>query len=132
MEDLTLEQIAETLHEALRGGSCVAWIGSGLSMDYPNWQSAIGTLCGECGIADFGESDPSPTAEQMMDKAQECKQANRDTYERTLGRLYGGPPGRTRLAYSWLVKAPFKAYVTTNFDPLLSEAGAVADCLGGC
>jgi len=30
----------------------------------------------------------------------------------------------TRQAYSWLMRAPFKAYVTTNFDPLLSEAGA--------
>ena len=60
-----------------------------------------------------------------MEQADKCKTANVDEYEKTLGELYGEREVETRQAYSRLMKAPFKAYVTTNFDPLLSEAADV-------
>ena len=124
MEDLTLTQVGEELLKAVNGGDCIAWIGSGLSkLAYPDWATTVTALCAACGIQPFGASEsPSPT--QLVDKAEECKGANLDGYETTLSTLFGGSVVQTRQAYSWLMQAPFKGYVTTNFDPLLSEAAA--------
>jgi len=60
----------------------------------------------------------------LIDKAEECKLANEGLYEATLADIYGREEVTSRRAYLWLLKAPFKAYVTTNFDPLLSETAA--------
>ena len=122
--DLTTAGIAEELLKAVSGGDCIAWVGSGLSaLAYRGWNQAIIELSDECGVGRLASAYPS--ADELIDKAEECKIANRATYEATLARLYGGNVVETRLAYQWLVKAPFKAYVTTNFDPLLSESAAV-------
>jgi hypothetical protein len=112
------------LLKAISGGDCIAWIGSGLSkLAYPDWGTTVAALCAACMIQPFGASE-SPSSVQLIDKAEECKGANLNSYETTLGTLFGGNVVETRQAYSWLMKAPFKGYVTTNFDPLLSEAAA--------
>jgi hypothetical protein len=90
---------------------------------YPAWASAVAALCAACGIQPFRASE-TPSPSQLIDKAEECKSTNLNAYETTLGNLFGGNVVETRQAYSWLMRAPFKAYVTTNFDPLLSEAAA--------
>jgi SIR2-like protein len=124
MEDLTSTRISEELLKAVSGDDCIAWIGSGLSaLAYPDWTTAIVALCTACHVQPFGVAD-APSASQLIDKAQQCKAADLAAYEATLGILYGGNVVETRLAYSWLMRAPFKGYVTTNFDPLLSEAAA--------
>jgi len=124
LEDLTSTRISEELLKAVSGDDCIAWIGSGLSnLAYPDWPTAVAALSAACGIQPFGATD-APTPSQLIDKAQECKNANVNGYETTLGNLYGGNVVEQRQAYSWLMSAPFKGYVTTNFDPLLSEAAA--------
>jgi hypothetical protein len=124
IEDLTSTRISEELLKAVSGDDCIAWIGSGLSaLAYPNWATAVAALCAACGTPPLDSAD-TPSANQLIDKAEECKAANRNVYEATLGNLFGGNVVAQRQAYSWLVSAPFKAYVTTNFDPLLSEAAA--------
>jgi len=124
IEDLTPTRISEELLKAVSGDDCIAWIGSGLSsLAYPNWASAITALCAACEIQPFSPAE-APSAGQLIDKAQECKTANTHAYQATLGNLFGGNVVEQRQAYSWLMSAPFKAYVTTNFDPLLSEAAA--------
>lgn len=125
MEDLTSTQIATKLLAAVKGGECIAWVGAGLSkLAYADWGCAVRDLCSACGVQGFGTSQRAPTAEQLTDKAEECKQANGNAYEATLAKLYGGKVVETRQAYLWLISAPFRGYVTTNFDPLLSEAAA--------
>jgi hypothetical protein len=125
IEDLTSAQIAAELFNAVKGGDCIAWVGSGLSKGlYPDWLAAVSGLCTACAVQPFDDSRPSPTADELIDKAEECKQANAAAYEAALAGFYGGNVVPTRLAYLWLMRAPFKAYATTNFDPLLSETAA--------
>lgn len=56
-----------------------------------------------------------------MDKAEECKNRNSIVYYNTLAELFGEIPLNIRHAYYLLMKLPFKGYITTNYDPLLSE-----------
>lgn len=121
---LTPAEIAQELLGALFGRGCVAWIGSGLSRPiYGDWLQTVDQLCNRCGVRPFDVSIANPDAAQLIDKAEECKVANLVVYEATLANLYGKTDVVTRKAYSMLMKAPFKAYATTNHDPLLSEAG---------
>ena len=125
-EILTTAQVADELLRAVNDGRCIAWVGSGISKPlYGNWPSSITSLCVACGVADFGASTREPTADDLLDKAEECKRTNVAAYESTLAVMYGGEFGKTRIAYERLVRAPFRAYVTTNVDPLLSTAGEV-------
>lgn len=107
-------------------GSCIVWVGSGLSQiaEYPGWKETIRELCDKCSVKPLSESE-EVSANKLIDKAEECKKADINTYHDTLATLFGKPAVGTRLAYQFLMKLPFKAYVTTNFDPLLSEAGAI-------
>jgi hypothetical protein len=123
---LTPNQIAEALLATVNGNNCIAWIGSGLSRPiFDDWVRAVSRLCDACGVPSLGSSVAKPDADQLMDKAEECKRADGSTYAATLARIYGMPGVLTRRAYPILMKAPFKAYVTTNLDPLLSEAASV-------
>jgi len=124
---LNPDQIAEALLATVSGNNCIAWIGSGLSRPvFDDWPRAVARLCAACGVPPFGSSIAKPDGDQLMDKAEECKRANSAAYAATLGTIYGRPEVRTRLAYPILMRAPFKAYVTMNFDPLLSEAASAA------
>ena len=51
---------------------------------------------------------------KLIDKAEECKKADIDTYHNTLADLFGKPVSSTRSAYYSLMNLPFKAYVTTT------------------
>lgn len=107
----------------IQTGDCIAWLGSGLSLaaGYPGWDSAVKTLCNQCGVAP--PSAPGLVEDELLDKAEECKSANENVYRATLGQLFGEQPTSSRVAYNYLMNLPFKAYVTTNYDPLLSTAG---------
>jgi hypothetical protein len=62
-------------------------------------------------------------AERLLEKAEECKNADGRAYEVMLAELFGRPTVQTRHAYNLIMTLPFKAYITTNFDPLLAAAG---------
>ncbi len=113
------------LWPTIKNGSFIVWIGSGLSknVDYPGWVDTIKELCSKCDIP-FPDESADWTSEILINKAEECKIKDIDMYHSTLADLFGKPVSSTRSAYYSLMNIPFKAYVTTNFDPLLSEAGA--------
>jgi SIR2-like protein len=124
-DSLNSAKLAAEILKAVSGRDCIAWIGSGLSRPvYDDWPSAISKLFKACGVKDLDGSLPGRKSDQLIDKAEECKQANGGLYEATLADIYGRDEVKSRRAYMWLLKAPFKAYVTTNFDPLLSETAA--------
>ena len=58
-----------------------------------------------------------------MGTAEDCKVADEANYHATLGNLFGIIKAKTRPAYGTLMNLPFMAYVTTNYDPLLLNAG---------
>lgn len=106
-----------------RSDDCIAWIGSGLSIDcgYPSWEVAIKQLCDAC-IEGKADIRPSMVADDWLEWAEQCKRANQEEYIRTLGRLFGDPPYVIRATYSHIIAYPFRFLVTTNFDPCLETA----------
>jgi hypothetical protein len=110
------------LLELIRRGSCVAFLGSGLSTTkglYPGWESVVCSICQACGL-------PEPTPEQqqdvdfmlgVVDRACDNDEA---AYCGKLAEIFGKPVAETRRAYDLLMRLKFKSYITTNFDPLLA------------
>lgn len=127
MDKGTLVQTAKELWPIVNK-RCVAWVGSGMSprADYPEWKALINALCTACNVVPLSSTVPS--SDDLIDKAEECKCANLDMYHKTLADVFGKRVVQTRQALHLLMKLPFQAYVTTNFDLLLSSAGAVHDC----
>lgn len=120
-----LYQIAADLTHLIRNGDYVVWVGAGLSKGagYPGWEETIDILCSECGMQFLGPEEKS--IEGLIEKAEECKNENIEVYHKTLANLFGKNVVNTRLAFQFLMKLPFKGYITTNFDPLLCEAAAL-------
>ncbi|GAI89948.1 unnamed protein product, partial [marine sediment metagenome] len=88
---------------------------------YPGWPEAINELCSACGVQCLALSEVE-LADNLLDKAEECKNTNQKAYYTKLAELFGHPIVEERRAFRLLMNLPFKAYVTTNFDPLLAEA----------
>jgi hypothetical protein len=106
-----------------RSDDCIAWIGSGLSIDcgYPSWETAIKQLCDAC-IEGKADIQPSLVADDLLVWAEQCKKANRKVYIRTLGHMFGDPVHLIRATYCHIIAYPFRFLVTTNFDPCLETA----------
>lgn len=119
MTDEELKNIAREIWPLIDSGECIAWIGSGLSKNsgYPGWREIVNKLCEKM------DENPieinNPTSDQLIEKAEICKIKQIDLFYETLASAYGGPVSVTRLAYEQLLSLPFKAYITTNYDPLL-------------
>jgi hypothetical protein len=97
---LNPDQIADALLATVNGNNCIAWIGSGLSRPvFDDWPQAVAQLCHACGVPSFGASVSKPDADQLMDKAEECKRANNGAYAATLAHIYGRRGVLTRQAY---------------------------------
>jgi hypothetical protein len=123
-----LEPVADKLLTFLRRQDCVAWVGSGFShfSGFPSWEDAVKKLCSDCGVPSV--SLPADQPEILMAKAEECKRADVSRYECALAAMYGGDVTGARYAIRHLFNLPFRAIVTTNFDPILvEEVGFVAD-----
>ncbi len=120
-----LRQIAERLYHLIVDGSFIVWVGSGLSIGagYPDWLETIDRLCSACGVQHLTSEEKS--TEYLIDKAEECKRANIEAFQKTLADLFGKNIVQTRSAFQFLMRLPFKGYVTTNFDPLLCQAAAL-------
>lgn len=124
VNNLELDKVVSKLRPMIENGDCIVWVGSGLSKsaDYPDWKETVKELCDKCDVTLLSEPEEE-LPDKLIDKAEECKKADINTYHNTLANLFGGQPVNTRFAYTSLMKLQFKAYVTTNFDPLLSEGG---------
>jgi hypothetical protein len=122
--DNELEEIADKLWPLIENNNCIAWIGSGLSKiaGYTDWPNTIQKLCKECNIKCL-ELNEEKSVDCLINKAEECKQKNLQTYQETLANLFGRTVAPTRRAFNLIMRLPFKGYVTTNFDPLLLTAG---------
>lgn len=117
-------KIAETVGGLVSDGNCVVWIGSGLSVvaEYPTWRELIEDLCTRCKVAPLSDTDAGK-AHALIEKAQECKNADDAEYYSVLNDCYSGIKAPTRVALTLLMGLDFRAFITTNFDPLLRLAG---------
>jgi hypothetical protein len=110
--------IAQKILNFVDSVECVAWIGAGFSaLEYPSWKQLITDLCIGCGI----DPPTSDKPEELINKAQQCKECNPDTYRTILYKSFEEPRSIPR-NYLYITKLSFQGYVTTNYDPLLSLA----------
>lgn len=121
-DDLRNDPEYYNLLRLVREGSCVAFIGSGLSASkslYPSWGEVIGRLCAACDL-------PAPSLDELEDPdalfelADAACNRNEEAYCRVLKDAFARPVVETRRAYDLLMRLKFKSYITTNFDPLLA------------
>jgi len=118
--DLYDKSECRRLLKLIREGSCVVFVGSGLSTGiYPSWEALIHELCEKCGIEGINGVHV-PDAEILFAKADEAKSKDPITYKRTLKKIFA-PVVHKREAHELLMRLTFKFYITTNFDPLLAN-----------
>ena len=107
------------LSELVLAGRCVAFIGSGLSMgEYVSWGDLVKQLCDACGV----DKDAKNVDLDLLELAEQAKNASPDEYHRVLSEEFGKGVARLPLGYTYLLESPFNAYITINYDPLLAKA----------
>lgn len=126
--------IDRRLLEAIRGGNCVAFVGAGFSAaaGYPHWKHLIVRLAeeGPAGrhpevfdlVRTLIKANPGPSARDLEMAAQLLYDALGEmTFCQRLSRILSttdlSPAMEQRLKH--VRGIPFRAIVTTNFDPLL-------------
>lgn len=113
------EKINE-LERLIMAGDCVVFVGSGLSAsNYPSWAELIKTLCEECGV-EYPSKD-NIDSDEYLKLADDCYNNNSNAYHEVLKNIFSMSLETTPLSYRYLIKVPFKSFVTINFDPLLAE-----------
>jgi len=127
--DPEIKEIADPLLDLIRTGDCIMWAGSGLStiLEYMDWKLLLRELCHRCKIVPLSNEEENSESSVMyfISRAEDCKKNNRDEYFRLLHTHYGEEKIINRDAYHYLMRLPFKAYLTTNFDPSLKKAGRI-------
>lgn len=106
------------LQDSIRSGKCVAFIGSGASVDcYGTWHELVNTLCERCDSK--CRVFPDSSAGEHQDAAEDAKTRDIEQYHAFLGEHFGRPITITLPIYRALLSCKFKSYLTINFDPLL-------------
>jgi len=110
----------KNLQRLIIDGSCVVFVGSGLSVGiYPSWEDLIKLICDRCGIEGI-RAGQNVSGELLLEKADEAKIKNIKLYNQVLKDIFR-PVVNRREAYELLMRSRFKFYMTTNFDPLLAN-----------
>lgn len=117
-------QAFERLKDEVAQGDWVAFIGSGLSSGlYPNWSELVGKLCEACGVDVNDNNLSAGGSEKLIELAGAARRADKTSYDNCLREIFGQRKVYALpIVYSYLMKIPFKSYLTLNFDPLLAEA----------
>ncbi|MBN1883607.1 MAG: SIR2 family protein [Deltaproteobacteria bacterium] len=114
-------EIVEELWPQIQGGNYIVWIGSGLSGDeYPSWEDSINIICQSCQIPLLNRNDDD---KEKLKKIDACRKKNENLYLEEIKKIFGKHPEKIPPAYVYLSKIQFVAYITTNFDPILSIVG---------
>jgi len=109
------------LKQLVHASELVVFVGGGLSSHvYHSWAELIRNLCNECDVPQPGRAK-SNDPNHLMKKADKCRTANISKYREYMRKHFAPAPVYRRRAYGFLAKMPFKAFVTTNFDPMLED-----------
>lgn len=93
-------------------GDCIAFIGAGMSIPPgQQWRGLVEDIARRCSLKVEDQSLP-----EIIDL---CREGNPNQYEKALREQLPKHVARTRTALNYLLRLPFKAFVTTNFDPYL-------------
>jgi len=114
----TNDPLRTKLVELINEKDCVAFIGAGVSApDYPCWKDLIVRMAEQFTDLDLDiNTIPAPKIAQRM------YETDKDLFYKTLKDIFGRKKSPTSaIRYHYLARIPFKAYVTTNYDPLLID-----------
>ncbi|MCX5885233.1 MAG: SIR2 family protein [Proteobacteria bacterium] len=93
-------------------GCYVAFIGAGMSNPPgKQWRETVHDIARRCNVKTNNKT--------LYDLIDECQEANSIEYERAFRELVPKHVPTSRTALNYLLRLPFKSYVTTNFDPWL-------------
>jgi len=116
---------AELRRLALRAGKCVAFLGSGVSIPPGrDWRGTVRHMTDRCGVH-FSDD------KQLTDMIDECIDTNEEECNAACRELFPEYTAASRTALLFLLRLPFKAILTVNFDPWLyqhSERGRYERC----
>ena len=126
MIDIELKLVTDSLFNLIKNKDYIIWVGSGLSklIGYYEWKELIKELCKVFKIEYLTENEEQSekAGEFFMEKAEECKNIDRFLFYKFINDHYANEKIFTRNAYTLLAKLPFKAYITTNYDPLIKKS----------
>jgi hypothetical protein len=93
---------------------CVVFIGAGMSNPPgQQWQQLVEDIARQCGVKVEDQALP-----ETIDL---CQEGNPNQFEKALREQFPKHVARSRTALHYLLRLPFKAYITTNFDPWLRQ-----------
>ncbi len=110
-----MKRTAETdaidkIKKVVLGGDCIVFFGAGLSIPPGElWKESVKKIADRCRV-DF-DSENLP---QVIDA---CFDANPSEYEKTFQEFFPKDIATSRPALNYIPRLPFKAFITTNFDP---------------
>jgi len=127
LTELSSSEEYKDLQRIVKDGSCVAFIGSGLSAGiYPSWENLIKKLCERCGV-EGAEPYENGEVDTLLERADMAKERDEEMYNTVLTEVFS-PGVNKREAYELLMRLEFKFYITTNFDPLLANETRRPEC----
>ena len=107
------------LGRAVESGEAIAFVGSGPSQVccYPSWRELLDRLCSACGVDRLRQEAPP---REYLTRADECLRSDSCAFHSTVQNLFAERP-HDSIVYTDLLRAPFKAWITTNFDIVLAR-----------
>lgn len=123
---IPLPQPPPELIKRLKARQCVLFAGAGLSSfaNVPTWDELMRQLaCEARKLAPYAapELDRLIAAQRYLEVADHCKAHLQGTYNQVLTQLRAGS-GSVPEAQKLVIRLPFAAWVTTNYDKLLERA----------
>jgi hypothetical protein len=123
------ERALSELARVVASGEAIllAGAGSSISAGYPSWDALLQRLCYRCRELGASSSARAPSDEvAKLRYAQELREeitriAGPDAYHRVITHAFSAPPIITSF-HRDLVRLPFRAFLTTNYDEVLEEA----------
>lgn len=105
-------EIAREVEQLVLAESCVAFIGAGMSNPPgKQWAELMTNIARRCGVELQGQS--------LDVLADACQDTNPREYDNAFREFFPRHIATARTALSYLLRLPFRAYVTTNVDPWL-------------
>lgn len=128
MAQLLLTPEHQELKTLVLSGKCVAFAGSGLSNPPAgDWKTLVNAIAVQCGVP-FDDSVPAAEYLNVIDR---CIASSEDNCNRALRAELPAHVAASRTAIGYVHRLPFKALVTTNFDPWIRQQSRSGKYTGG-
>lgn len=114
---------SEKLVRLIKDGHLIVFVGSGLSSInelYPSWWKLVNKLCNACNVQSEAEINDQTSPKDLQKLAGQARNSDENAYAQTLEQEFAKTVTDMPRSYQLLIRAPFKSFVTINFDPLLA------------